>query len=244
MTDTQKALSILKKYINNIHKCTTEDDNVSSYIDNQKPFSFDIDFKNSISSIKNIIKDFDIGYRFSLQKGFYKDINYATATEHMTKIENITNVKYSNIFGSYLNDNNSKDFNILFNIIPHPFVDTFTLTYIRTNIFQGVTGSCTNLHSHAPTFNYLVYGLKLWILIKRTQKNTELINKYTEYGNIGSFLDNSNELLNKLDEIYIFYQYKNTCVHIPGGWYHGIINIEDSFCIASSYQPTNPPPLH
>lgn len=91
-------------------------------------------------------------------------------------------------------------------------------------------------------WNTVLQGLKLWVIFppstdKRIAKALDVIRKGEDDEAINYFVD----LLPRLRERHpdldmrIFTQYPGETVFVPGGWWHAVLNLEDSIAVTQNY---------
>lgn len=178
-----------------------------------------------------------------------KDFNVCTASSNNpTKLDG--NIIYSNyrkcstnrvIFHDVKKDTSIAS--VITKLIPLPkwrFVPEDIKDLRISRLYAGKALSGTNIHSHTRAFNYLVEGKKKWIMFPSNEHNRRALNSLN--WNYGSIKENTLEWYNKnidvldnnITELQIYIQNEKEVFYIPGGYYHAVINIEDSYGITYS----------
>jgi len=156
-------------------------------------------------------------------------------TPEFTK-ENINSEKY--IFHNILN--NSQLFNLIQKYIPLP--NNILNKKIRiSRFYSGYKYSGSNIHNHTKALNYLIDGIKLWILFPNTSNNIKFLNEnllnYVSNNNtpLKCFLEYYNMFNKNIENISIIIQKENEVIYIPDYYFHSVINLEDSYGIIYSW---------
>ncbi len=178
-----------------------------------------------------------------------KDFNVRTASSN-----NPTHLDSNMRYGDY--ENSFKDCVVFHNIkkdesmaqvitelIPLPKFRFFPkkIKDLRiSRLYAGKALSGTNIHNHTKAFNYLVEGKKKWIMFPSNDHNRRALNSLNwNYGSIKEstlewYDKNITILNNKITDLQIYIQNKKEVFYIPDGYYHAVINIEDSYGITYS----------
>jgi hypothetical protein len=93
-------------------------------------------------------------------------------------------------------------------------------------------------------WNTVLKGLKLWVLFppnteKRVVKGLDVIKKGEDDEAVNYFVDLVPRIKEKHPEVDIrlFLQAEGETVFVPGGWWHAVINLEDSIAITQVRPP-------
>lgn len=126
---------------------------------------------------------------------------------------------------------NVKDDISMFNIIKL-LIPPVKLADMRiSRLYVGFEGSGSHIHEHSCAINYLIEGLKVWILFPKTVKNTAFLrNNNFLYSMIEEpplewFIKNEALLKKNLENYEIKMQHPGDVFMIPDGYYHGVYNL-------------------
>ena len=113
--------------------------------------------------------------------------------------------------------------------------------YIKSRIYCGSSGTGSHFHYHPAALNYLISGIKLWIMIPPSLKNAIFYYKYISYrsSNLPLFewLDlKSKELFDNVDDMMIFIQSEGSVVYVPDGYFHFVVNLTEVIGITYSWE--------
>jgi hypothetical protein len=140
------------------------------------------------------------------------------------------------VFHNILLDNQL--FDLINNMIPVPKTNKRMRI---SRLYTGSEGSGTNLHTHTVAINYLVSGKKMWIMFPDTFLNSDYVmrNKFN-YPNIKIptvtwYDEHAEDLHENIEGLEILMQYSGDAIIVPHGYYHAVINFEESFGITYSW---------
>lgn len=186
------------------------------------------DIKQLISLLKNFEVEYSDGGNSTVLVGKMKIIDFLSI--------NIYEGCQKYVFHNILNDIDM--FNIISSLIPFPDIDKEMRI---SRLYIGSKGSGTHVHNHSLAVNYLIDGRKIWFCFPETEKNTRILkNMRSSYGSIEIMtLDwlNSNYdyLKSNIDNFEIIVQESGDCIVVPHMYYHGVINLTNSFGITYSW---------
>lgn len=158
------------------------------------------------------------------------------------------------IFDSrFENDSESKSLLDDYKVPPYFPEDLFSMVGEKRRppyrwFLVGPARSGTTVHIDplgTSAWNTVLIGLKLWVLFppgtpKRLVKCLDFIRKGEDDEAINYFVD----FLPRLQashpdvDIQMFLQRAGETVFVPGGWWHGVLNLEDSIAITQNYCST------
>ena len=147
---------------------------------------------------------------------------------------NTKNSEYKYVFHKFIMNMNDL---ILNDINIEKYIKTFNINNLSCRLSEFYLGnlySGTHLHKHIDVLNFLIYGIKLWIIIPPTRKNINLIKKKNwGYLNItGSifefYINNINFILENFSKVFITYQKSGEIIYIPKDYFHFIINFSEN----------------
>jgi hypothetical protein len=153
-------------------------------------------------------------------------------------LDNKDNHENKYIFHNILLNNGL--YNLIKKYIPLPYVENNEKLRI-SRFYSGYKYSGSNIHNHTKAINYLINGMKMWILFPNTLKNIFFLRThnldYQSNNNtpIHSFIDNYDLLINNIEDLSIIIQEENTVIYIPDFYFHGVINLDDCYGITYSY---------
>eukprot|EP00941_MAST-03F_sp_MAST-3F-sp1_P003649 g3649.t1 len=112
----------------------------------------------------------------------------------------------------------------------------------------GPKRSGTTLHTDplgTSAWNSVITGRKRWVVFSpETPEEIAKGSKYIKNDDDDEAISYFNEILPKIRldnerrkdmELYEFIQYPGETVYIPGGWWHAVLNLEDSVAITENY---------
>ena len=162
----------------------------------------------------------------------------------------IGNILYKDFLNNLGNQNKYIFHNILENkelffivqkYIPLPYITHETEKLRICRFYSGYKYSGSNIHNHTKALNYLISGMKLWILFPNTKNNIDFLetNKLTYHSNdntpLNCFLDNYNLFNKYIEHLCIIIQEENEVIYIPDNCFHGTINLTDCYGITYSF---------
>lgn len=192
---------------------------------------------NFINSFKNFYVEYSINDISS------ETISSILYNDFLTSSDIFYSNKY--IFHNVLNTPQMAK--LLQNLIPLPNLITDINKLRISRLYTGHKYLGTHLHKHSCALNYLISGIKLWIIIPNNHQNIQFLlqNNFTyEYfskqnnqknNTLKWFIDNYMLLINNIKDISIFYQHTGQIIYIPDSFYHAVINLEDSYGITYSW---------
>jgi len=120
-------------------------------------------------------------------------------------------------------------------LIPCPDVHFINTREPKVVIYTGGINTCTGLHTHDESLNYLIHGKKLWIIFSDSKENQKYVNKegymnFVRNCKTRDWLKKDFVNLKKnLTDLYIFTQVSGDVVYIPSNYYHAVINLKNSY---------------
>lgn len=218
--------------------CDIERDNKDKTMEEYSN-SIDI-FSRTLPIITKIVDliDSEILLRtFKNVKLYYAINGNSTYLETRTTLEeNIRNKhKKRYIFSDLLKDNIS---HICSSLIKLPSIEG---KFIKNRLYCGSRGTGSHFHFHPPAVNYLVSGMKLWIMMPFSKRNIYLYQKYFEYGTITEditlWLNKKYKLiLSHCENCIVFIQNSGTSVFVPDSYFHFVLNLSDVIGITYSWE--------
>jgi oxalate decarboxylase/phosphoglucose isomerase-like protein (cupin superfamily) len=153
-------------------------------------------------------------------------------------LNNIDENKEKYIFHNILE--NKDIYNIIQKYIPLPMINKTNKMRI-SRFYSGYKYSGTNIHNHTRAINYLISGMKLWIMFPNSNNNKNFLLNHKLYYDtnnnlpLNCFLENYNNFKKNIENLSIILQEEGDSVYIPEYYYHGIINISDCCGITYSW---------
>ena len=108
-------------------------------------------------------------------------------------------------------------------------------------LYVGNEGTGSHIHNHSAAVNFLVHGLKVWILFPKTDKNTQFLRRNNIlYGEIKEnplewFERNEKTLTKNLEKVEIKLQQSGEVFLVPENYYHGVYNLTNVCGITYSW---------
>jgi len=118
---------------------------------------------------------------------------------------------------------------------PNLSIPTFMLCLLGTCVHIDPLGT--------SAWNTVIEGRKLWVLFppgtpKRIAKAKDFIRRGEDTEAINYFVDHVSRLLQECGDehgMVTFIQYPSETVFVPGGWWHAVINLDDTVAITQNY---------
>jgi len=135
----------------------------------------------------------------------------------------------------------AKEIDILKKHIPLPVLPDKPVKIRVSRFYSGYKYSCSLIHNHSLAVNYLVSGKKIWIVFPNTDANIDFIKGNAHYKEnkgimIDHFIENYDMFNEDIHDIKIFIQEEGDAVLIPPFYFHGVVNVDDSFGLTYSWK--------
>lgn len=151
------------------------------------------------------------------------------------EMHNIPKIGY--IWGDLLNHESEDKIRELMPIL------NFNRETLSFKLYVGNQNTGSHVHYHSPAANFLLYGLKLWWLFPKTDKNTKVM---TEMGYSKSIpimktvrrwvADHGDYIKSNVEDLVIIKQNPGEVLIIPNKFYHLIINLEPTIGVVHAWE--------